>query len=79
VRGRAWSWRGGPPQKAIELNERTKVYAGSLFIATTGKPYPIEQVKSGGRERGKTSFSGWGQPVPLSAPSPAVDIDAVKG
>jgi len=66
-------------QKAIELKERTKVYAGSLFIATTGKPYPIEQLKSGGRERGRTSFSAWGQPVSLTAPSPAVDVGSLKG
>jgi hypothetical protein len=66
-------------QQAITLKEKTKVYEGALYVAATGTPYPVEQVKSGGRERGKTSFSGWGPPVPLSAPSPALDVSSLKG
>jgi hypothetical protein len=65
-------------QKAIELKERTKVYEGALFVAATGKPYPIQLVKSGGHERGRTSFSGWDRPVSLSAPSPSIDISTLK-
>ena len=66
-------------QKAIELREATKVYKGVLYVATTGKPYPVALVKSGGRERGRITFSGWGEEVSLSAPSPVVDIGSLRG
>jgi hypothetical protein len=65
-------------QKVLELKEKTKVYEGSLYVATSGKPYPILLVKSGGRERGRTSFSRWRQPVSLSVPSPVVEIGTLK-
>ena len=61
-------------QKAITLKQKTKVYDGSLFVAATGKPYPIEQVKHGEREQGRTTYSDWNQPVELSPPSPVVEL-----
>jgi hypothetical protein len=64
-------------QKALQLKEKTKLYEGSLFVATTGKPYPIEQVKTGKGERGRTTFSGWGKPISLTAPSPSVELGAL--
>ncbi|MFI4972285.1 MAG: hypothetical protein ACHP7H_06375, partial [Hyphomicrobiales bacterium] len=60
-------------QKAIELKESAKLFSGSLYIATTGKPYPIKIVKHG-RESGQTTFSGWDGPVSLSAPPNAIAI-----
>ncbi len=66
-------------QKVIELKEATKVYKGVLYVATTGKPYPVALVKSGGKERGRTTFSGWDEEVSLSAPSPVVDVDSLTG
>ncbi len=66
-------------QKAIALKEKAKLYEGVLYVATTGKPYPIELVKSGGRERGRTRFSGWDRGVSLRAPSPAVEVGGLKG
>ncbi len=65
-------------QKVIELKEATKVYKGVLYVATTGKPYPVLLVKSGGREKGRTTFSGWDEEVSLSAPSPSVDVSTLK-
>jgi hypothetical protein len=76
IRGASTTIKG---QKAIELKEKTKVYEGSLFVATTGKPYPLLLVKSGGRERGRLTFSGWGEGVSLGAPSPAVEVGGLKG
>ena len=32
-------------QKAIEVKEAAKLYKGLLYVATTGKPYPIQLVK----------------------------------
>ncbi|MFI4971284.1 MAG: hypothetical protein ACHP7H_01280 [Hyphomicrobiales bacterium] len=60
-------------QKAIELKESAKLFSGSLFIATTGKPYPVELLKRG-RESGQTTFSGWNAPVSLTAPANAIAI-----
>jgi hypothetical protein len=65
-------------QKVIELKEATKVYKGSLYIATTGKPYPLLLVKNGGRERGRTTFSGWDKRLLVGAPSPSVDISVFE-
>jgi hypothetical protein len=60
-------------QKAIELKMTAKLFSGSLFIATTGKPYPIELLKHG-RESGQTTFSGWNAPVSLTAPPNAIAV-----
>jgi hypothetical protein len=65
-------------QKVIELKEKTKVYEGALYVATSGKPYPLLFVKSGGRERGRTTFSEWDRGVSLSAPSPWVDVSTLR-
>lgn len=58
-------------QQAIELKETTRLFSGSLYVATTGKPYPLQFVKSG-RETGQTTFSGWNEPVSLTAPPNAI-------
>ncbi|HTZ64057.1 MAG TPA: hypothetical protein VMB51_08130 [Solirubrobacteraceae bacterium] len=60
-------------QAAIELKQIAKLYVGSLFIATSGKAYPIAQHKTG-RETGQTTFSDWNQPVTLTAPAHATEI-----
>jgi hypothetical protein len=60
-------------QKAIELKETAKLFSGSLYVAATGKPYPIELVKRG-KETGQITFSGWNAPVSLSAPANAIAI-----
>jgi hypothetical protein len=64
-------------QPAIELNETTKLATTTLYVAMTGKPYPIETRKLG-RETGKTTFTGWNQPVYVTAPSNAVDISQLE-
>ena len=66
-------------QKVVELKETTKVYKGTLYVSTTGKPYPVLFVKNGGRETGRTTFSEWDQDLSLSAPSPSVDVSTLKG
>ncbi len=66
-------------QKVIELKEATKVYKGVLYVAATGKPYPVALVKSGRRETGRTTFSDWDKGLAISAPSPSVDVRTLKG
>jgi hypothetical protein len=64
-------------QQAIELEQAAKLYNGSLFIATTGEPYPILERKTG-RETGQTTFSSWNQPVTLTPPANATDISQLE-
>jgi hypothetical protein len=60
-------------KQAIELKLTGKLFTGSLFIATTGKPYPIQIVKRG-QETGQTTFSGWNAPVSLIAPASVIAL-----
>ena len=60
---------GGQP--VVELRDTAR--DGSLFVASTGRPYPIEIVKRGS-EAGHISFTRWNQPVTLTAPSGAIDL-----
>jgi len=65
-------------QKVVEIKEAGHVlFTASLYIATTGKPYPIEIAKRG-REHGQITFSRWGEPVSLAAPANAVDISRLQ-
>jgi hypothetical protein len=65
-------------QHAIELKEKTaKGFTGFLYIATTGTSYPIELVKHGA-ETGQITFSGWNEPVSLTAPANAVALSKLK-
>ena len=58
-------------QPAVELTDSTK--SGSLYVATTGAPYPV-QIAKHGAETGKVSFSEWNKPVQLSPPANAIDL-----
>ncbi len=62
-------------QPVIELKDTAE--NGSLFVATTGQPYPIEIVKRGS-ETGHVTFTNWNQPVPLSAPANAIDLSQLQ-
>lgn len=50
-----------------------------LFVAATGKPYPV--AITGGRkgESGTIAFGEWNEPVSLSAPKGAIDISRLGG
>jgi hypothetical protein len=60
-------------QNVIELKETAKLFTGSLYIATTGKPYPIELLKHG-RETSHTTFTNWNKPIPLTPPANTITI-----
>ena len=62
-------------QKVIAVNDGSK--QGTLYVATTGKPYPI-QLSKGGSESGKITFDRWNQPVAIAAPAGAVDLAELK-
>lgn len=63
-------------RSVVGVNDTTQ--GGILYVATTGKPYPIEITKSGALG-GTLKFDQWDQPVSLSAPANAVDISKLKG
>ena len=50
---------------------------GTLYVATTGRPYPIEVVKNGSNG-GQIAFDRFNQPVPLAPPSNAIDISQLQ-
>ncbi len=64
-------------RQAIELREAAKLYTGALYVATTGKPYPILQRKTG-REHGQTTFTGWNRHATLTAPAGAIDLTQLE-
>jgi len=47
---------------------------GTLYVAATGTPYPLEIVKRGA----KIVFDRWNQPVTLSVPADAISIDQLQ-
>jgi hypothetical protein len=63
-------------QKVIAIEDSSKA-GGTLYVATTGQPYPIEIAKSG-TEGGKITFGNWNASFPISAPTNAVDITKLK-
>jgi hypothetical protein len=58
-------------QKVVGVTDTTK--HGTLYIATTGKPYPL-QISKDGTGGGKINFGNWNAPVTLSAPANSVDV-----
>jgi hypothetical protein len=44
---------------------------GTLYVATTGEPYPIEVIKNGS-DGGQIAFDSFNQPVRLTPPSDAI-------
>jgi hypothetical protein len=64
-------------QPVIELRDTSR--NGSLFVATTNQPYPVQIAKRGpGSETGHVSFTDWNAPVSLAAPSGAIDLSQLE-
>jgi len=51
---------------------------GTLYVATTGPPYPIEVTKSGSGA-GRVVFDHWNGPVSVTAPENTIDITQLTG
>jgi hypothetical protein len=58
-------------QKVLSVTDVS--HGGTLYVATTGKPYPIEITKSG-KAGGKILFDRWNAPVTLAAPKSSIDL-----
>jgi hypothetical protein len=61
-------------QQAIGVKDVTR--GGTLYVATTGTPFPIEITK-GGSGGGRVSFNRWNAPVAVKAPTNAVDLGQI--
>ncbi|HTZ85872.1 MAG TPA: hypothetical protein VMB05_04310 [Solirubrobacteraceae bacterium] len=58
-------------QKAIGITDKSK--GGTLYIAATGQPYPVQITKTGS-SGGKITFDRWNGAVALAAPKNAIDV-----
>ena len=59
------------------LSVTDAAHGGTLYVATTGKPYPIEISKTG-KSGGKITFNRWNAPVTLTAPANAIDLSQLE-
>jgi hypothetical protein len=62
-------------QKVVGVTDTSK--GGTLYIATTGQPYPIEVTKDGANG-GKIVLDRWNESVSLAAPANAIDIAQLR-
>jgi hypothetical protein len=62
-------------QQAVAVTDTSQ--GGTLYVATTGQPYPIEITK-GGASRGKLILDRWNEPVSLAAPANAIDLAQLR-
>lgn len=62
-------------QKVLSVTDVS--HGGTLYVATTGKPYPIAITKSG-KTGGKISFDRWNEPVTLAAPQSSIDLSQLE-
>jgi hypothetical protein len=58
-------------QRVVPVNGTAT--GGTLYVAATGKPYPVE-VKKQGSSGGQIVFDRYDQPVSLTPPSDVIDI-----
>jgi hypothetical protein len=57
-------------QKVVEIRDTTQ--GGSLYVASTGTPYPV--AVKGGAQQGDITFADWNSGETIAAPKGAVDI-----
>jgi hypothetical protein len=69
---------GGVSTVAGQKVVAVKSDQGTLYVAATGKPYPIEVVKSGS-DGGRIDFDRFNESVTLSAPANTIDLPSVGG
>jgi hypothetical protein len=62
-------------QRVLSVSDAS--HGGTLYVATTGKPYPIE-ISKAGKTGGKITFSDWNAPVTLEAPKDAIDLSQLE-
>ncbi len=63
-------------QKAVAIRDTTQ--GGTLYVAATGKPYPLG-ISGTGSNAGTISFTEWNARASVTAPKNAVDVGKLKG
>ncbi len=64
-------------QPVVAVKDTTQ--GGTLYVATTGQPYPVELAKTSGSDAGKLTFDQWNAPVTATPPSNAIDLSQLQG
>lgn len=64
-------------QSVVAIHDTTQ--GGTLYVASTGTPYPVALIKVGGKESGSLTFDNWNQSVTLTAPKGALDLSQFGG
>jgi hypothetical protein len=65
-------------QKAVGVTDAAD--DGTLYVATSGAPYPLEIVKTGSATgAGKIVFDRWNKPVTLQPPTNVINADQLQG
>ena len=59
----------------VGLTDQTQ--GGTLYVATSGKPYPVKLAK-GGAGGGTLTFDRWNQPVSITPPANAIDLAQLR-
>jgi hypothetical protein len=62
-------------QKVVAVTDTTK--GGTLYVATTGQPYPV-QVSKSGSDGGHVTFDRYNESVSLSPPPNSIDISKLS-
>jgi hypothetical protein len=62
-------------QRVLSVTDAS--HGGTLYVATTGKPYPIQIYKTG-KTGGKIAFDRWSAPVTLTAPANSIDLSQLE-
>jgi hypothetical protein len=62
-------------QSAVGVRDTTN--GGTLYVATTGQPYPLEILK-GGTQGGRITLGNFNNSVSLTPPANAIDISKFK-
>lgn len=58
-------------QKVVGITDKSK--GGTLYVAATGQPYPVQITKTGS-SGGKITFDRWNAAVGIAAPANAIDV-----
>lgn len=63
-------------QKVIAVTDKTK--GGTLYVATTGEPYPVQIDGTSGGQTLRVNFDQYNQPISLKAPANAINASALS-
>lgn len=64
-------------QKVVEIRDRSD--NSKLYVAATGKPYPVAIVGGKKNQSGTINFDDWNKSLSVSAPKGAIDISKLGG